>query len=127
MGLILALNIILAEPHLCSVVLLLDNQPVIRALQKDRPQPGQYLLLLFHDHLKQLRAKWHTLKLHLAWVPGHVSIDGNKHADPLTKDATNGTMTALHTPLSILEDLPCSQAAVKVTFKKELSAAWSDS
>lgn len=123
-GVILALDIILAEPRLRSATILLDNQAAIIALQRRRPQPGQYLIHLFHSQLQRLLKRRRTFQLQLVWVPGHMGIEGNEMADSLAKDASTGTTTLLHCPIRQLSALPHSQAAARATFKKEVGSRW---
>ncbi|KAH7917856.1 hypothetical protein BV22DRAFT_992525, partial [Leucogyrophana mollusca] len=63
------------------------------------------------------------------WTPGHVGIEGNKHADELAKEAVKGTSSAWeHLPLSLCTQrgetkiLPKSKSAVKQSHQKQLKA-----
>jgi ribonuclease HI len=123
-GVILALDIILAERRLRSATILLDNQAAIRALQTNRPQPGQQLTRLFHKQLTKICQLRRTFRLHLAWVPGHAGVAGNERADELAKAASEGATTLLHTPVPLLNNLPLSQSAVKMQIKLSALASW---
>ncbi|KAJ7862923.1 hypothetical protein B0H14DRAFT_2349321 [Mycena olivaceomarginata] len=69
--LILSLDLIRSVPRLCSATILIDNQAAICAVARPRTQPGQHLVHLFHHTLNALCRQRHTLKLCIAWVPGH--------------------------------------------------------
>ncbi|KAJ7681066.1 hypothetical protein DFH06DRAFT_912372, partial [Mycena polygramma] len=92
MGTVLALDIARKTPHIRSLTILLDNQSGIRALAANRPQPGQYLVREFHRQLERLIRSKPRLQgnIHLAWVPGHVDIEGNELADVAAKEAAEG-------------------------------------
>jgi ribonuclease HI len=117
-GLILGLDLIRSVPRLCSATILIDNQAAIRAVARPRPQPGQYLVRLFHRTLDALRRQRRTLKLCIPWVPGHQDIEGNEAADEEAKRAAQGDSSALSKPLLPLHDLPISVAALKAARKK---------
>ncbi|KAI5891865.1 uncharacterized protein SCHCODRAFT_02472331, partial [Schizophyllum commune H4-8] len=117
-GTILALDIAREVKRMRRVVILLDNQAVIRAEPKWRPQPGKYLVSAFHQSLVQvLRQKPH-LDMHIAWIPGHMDVPGNEWADEEAKAAAAGSTTQLrHPPAALKATLPVSAAALKAAQK----------
>ncbi|KAJ6614991.1 ribonuclease H-like domain-containing protein, partial [Mycena sp. CBHHK59/15] len=86
-GAILALDIIKGTPRLTEVDIFTDCQPAIIALASPHPQPGQYLLALFHTHHRRLLRARPALKVRIHWVPAHVGIAGNEAADARAKEA----------------------------------------
>ncbi|KAJ7216775.1 hypothetical protein B0H12DRAFT_1000526, partial [Mycena haematopus] len=84
-GLILAVLLISLIPRLCSATILIDNQAAIRAVASPRPQPGQHLVRLFHKTLARLQKRRRTFKLHIAWIPGHMGVEGNEAVDEEAK------------------------------------------
>ncbi|KAJ7215689.1 hypothetical protein B0H12DRAFT_958391, partial [Mycena haematopus] len=97
-GAILVLDIVKSTPRLTSVDVFTDCQPAITALSNPKPQPGQYLLALFHLLLRRLLlARPHQEKppsaisqLRMHWVPAYVGIAGNEAVDALAKEAARG-------------------------------------
>ena len=123
-GLVLALDIIEAEPRITRANILLDNKPAIRAAAARRPRPGQQIIELFHRRLARLKRKRRTLTIRLIWVPGHRGVEGNEDADTEVKDATTGDSTDLPLALQGFLGLPKSVSALKATAKERVAAAW---
>jgi hypothetical protein len=66
-----------------------------------------------------------NLKVHMAWVPGHMGVDGNKVADREAKEAAKGPLSALQRPRKALSQLlPKSVAAIKAAVKKDSTRRW---
>ena len=102
---------------LTTIIIGLDNQAAIQALNSQLAKPSHYLLDLIHDSAKRLHQKqdklcnpqifqttpdWpttHTPKkrkvcdLHIHWVPGHSKFAPNKLADELAKEAADGILS----------------------------------
>jgi len=117
-GVLLALHMVdrLLKPD--SILIALDNQAAIRALQKSSPQPGQHILDAIHARIRQLRSRRKICNLHLEWVPGHKGVEGNEAADVSAKEAANGTSSPpAQLPPLLLAPLPSSTAALKAECK----------
>ncbi|KAK7063814.1 hypothetical protein R3P38DRAFT_2491623 [Favolaschia claudopus] len=123
-GLILCLSIAASIPRLRSVAFLIDNQAAIRAVANPKPQPGQHLVRLFHDTLRDLMRKRRTFDLQIGWVPGHQGVEGNEVVDEAAKEAAQGQFSELPTKLHILHDLPSSVAALKAGRKHAIARSW---
>jgi ribonuclease HI len=123
-GLILGLDLIRSVPHLCSATILINNQSAIHAVARPRPQPGQHLVHLFHRTLDALHRQRCTLKLCIAWVPGHQDIEGNEAVNEEAKHTAQGDSSALSKPLLPLHDLPISVTALKAARKKLVARQW---
>jgi ribonuclease HI len=131
-GAILALDIVGSIPRLREVDIFMDCQPAIHALTSPKPQPGQYLLVLFHTLLRRLNRTRSTLQVRLHWVPAHTGIAGNEAVDELAKEAALGSSTALTTRVTRFEaPLPVSKAAAiaagSMEFTKRWDAEWASS
>ena len=76
-----------------SCWIFVDSLSAIQRLRYTRPGPGQAVTTTIHrqaTHLQRL-----NIELHIAWVPGHVQIQGNEIADRLAKQGSK-----LHCPVS---------------------------
>ncbi len=125
-GMILALDVIAAEPRATHATILLDNRAALKAVTHRRARAGQQLVELFHRQYDRLKRKRRTLTIKLVWVPGHCDVAGNEWADLEAKEAaTTGESTPLPPALQPLLDLPKSQSALKAAYKKQLSRDWS--
>jgi ribonuclease HI len=82
----------LAAKHYNTKTLLiaLDNQVAIRVLINNRPQPSQHILLTIISTICALQNKRRSLRIHLAWVPGHENVAGNELANALAKEVAEG-------------------------------------
>ena len=127
LGTVLAIDAIREAPRAPSVTILLDNQAAIRALQKRRPQPGQYLVDLFYSQLGKLfKDRPHT-SIHIAWVPGHCDNPGNEAADAEAKLAAEGDSLPCRKRIQMLErPLPTSSSALKAGAHKEMLSQWKE-
>ncbi|KAH9942978.1 hypothetical protein B0H21DRAFT_661666, partial [Amylocystis lapponica] len=97
-----------------TVLIALDNQPVISALNANRRQPGQYLLDEVHKALQKLHTDYPRTHIHIAWTPGHHDIPGNEHVDLEAKSAAEGHSSPSDTLPSLLHSpLPKSVAALR--------------
>ncbi|KAE8180406.1 hypothetical protein CF328_g9174, partial [Tilletia controversa] len=82
-----------AAEHLDStaIIVFIDNQAVLRAL-KQHPRhngsSGSILALTRREPIKWLGGDA-TRSVHLAWVPGHCSIEGNDRADTMAKKGSS--------------------------------------
>lgn len=127
-GTILALDIARSCRRVRNVVILLDNQAAIMALQSGRGKSGRHLLDTFHHELDLLlRAKPH-LHFHIAWVPGHEGVAGNEEVDAEAKRAAQGDSTSTHRKIpSLAHSLPKSAAALRAENKKLTNRLWGKS
>ena len=115
-GIILALFLLthILRAILTTIIIGLDNQAVIQALNSQLAKPSHYLLDLIHNSAKRLHQKQDKLcnpqifqttpdrpttrtpkkrkvcDLHIHWVPGHSKFAPNKLADELAKEAADG-------------------------------------
>lgn len=108
-----------------SVLIALDNQPAISALEKNRRQPAQYLLDAVHHEIERLRHEQYGIHIHIAWTPGHHDVPGNEYVDTEAKKAANGLSSRrkdipnlLHSPL------PKSVAAMRAARQKHNNDEW---
>ena len=105
-GLFLALHLLSAERDACSATIMLDNQSVIQLLKYHKSGTTQYLV---SGLLSQFNSIFHRLRqpdfeLDIAWVKGHMDIEGNATVDKVAKEATGGNsskVTSLPTLLAI--------------------------
>ncbi|KAJ3476748.1 hypothetical protein NLI96_g10952 [Meripilus lineatus] len=123
-GAILGLEIIAATPRITKATILLDNQAAITALKKRPPKSGQHLVKLFHTTMERLKAKRRTLRVRLAWVPGHRGVKGNEKVDGKAKGAAEGNVTPVPHHLRALTNIPRSAAAAKATYKAGVAKEW---
>ncbi|KAK6988514.1 hypothetical protein R3P38DRAFT_3228807 [Favolaschia claudopus] len=124
-GAILALSSLPSLPHVKRVFLGIDNQSAMRALHRHRQQPGQYLLLAFHEELEKLQSRVPRLQLHIGWTPGHVDFPPNERVDNEAKlAAQNDNKPHPNTPPLLLSPLPRSIAATKAEFLSKTTTLW---
>src|SRR4029077_18264059 len=97
-----------------------DNQAAIKSLVHQRPQPSQALIRLFYAILRSVKQHRKSLRLHLAWVPGHDGVEGNEVADEIAKGAASCLEPSSDLPprYRCLYNPPRSQAAAKADFKR---------
>ncbi|KAJ6467082.1 hypothetical protein C8R47DRAFT_924611, partial [Mycena vitilis] len=87
--------------------------------------PGQYLLMEFHTELSRLRSRIPNLRLHIAWVPGHVDFAPNERIDEEAKQAAqNAEPPLFNLPTLFQTPLPRSAAATKASFCARTSSLW---
>ncbi|KAJ6541411.1 hypothetical protein B0H19DRAFT_855976, partial [Mycena capillaripes] len=112
-GAILALDIVSNVPQLTDVDIFMDCQPAITALSSiPKPQPGQHLIAAFHVAHRRLLRTRRTLRIHLHWVPAHISLAGNEAVDERAKEAALGASTSLKMRVKVFDaPLPVSKAA----------------
>jgi ribonuclease HI len=89
-GILLALQLAAKYHNTKTLLIALDNQVAIWVLANNRPQPGQYILSAILTTIRTLQNKRRSLRIHLAWVPGHENIASNELADDLAKKAAEG-------------------------------------
>jgi ribonuclease HI len=73
------------QPAPGTAVILTNNQAVIQACGSPKHSSSQHILCDIVRHLEALRG-W---DIRLQWIPGHVSVAGNKQANKLAKQASN--------------------------------------
>ncbi|KAJ3489883.1 hypothetical protein NLI96_g1810 [Meripilus lineatus] len=123
-GMILGLDLLASIPRVTKATILLDNQAAIQATENQPAKPGQFLIDLFHTAFERLLAKRRTLKLHIAWVPGHEGVKGNEKGDGGAKKAAEGTSSPIPSYLKRLNNLPRSAAAARATQKGQIRKEW---
>jgi ribonuclease HI len=91
-GLLLGLQLIKTEQAgSVPIVLGVDNQAVIKAIQLELMHPRQHLAVMFLHTTLQIKGKHSTkYSLTLQWTAGHVGIPGNKEADMEARKAAEG-------------------------------------
>ena len=115
----------------------LDNQVAIKALNNQLPHPSHYLLDHIHTTIEKLHEKQDKLQnaddfsrarhaanplvvnsrgiidLKLQWVPGHVDFPPNEKADTNAKRATRGYQSSVNLlPRILRKPLPSSISAI---------------
>jgi len=124
-GVLLALHMIDKFPRPTSILIALDNQAAIQSLQKNTPQPGQYILDAIHARICQLRSCRRIRNLHFESVPGHIGIEGNEVADTHAKEAACGASSPpSQLPSLLLAPLPSSVPALRAERKLTLLTRW---
>jgi ribonuclease HI len=76
------------DGDISDVWIFCDNQSAVRRMRDKRPLPGQEYILKTHSYCEILNNR--NIKIHIHWVPGHVSVKGNERADVLAKEGTEG-------------------------------------
>ncbi len=126
-GAILALDIIKSTARLVKATILIDSQAAILVIQSGQTKSGQYLVEEFHCQACQLQAKRRSLRIHIQWVPGHISVLGNKMVDAEAKLAAQGSTSPLFDSHTVLTNpLPCSKATALADFKKHTQKKWAE-
>ena len=64
-GVLLGLHMVDNIPRKDTILIALDNQAAIQALQKNSHQPGQHILDAIPAQIRQLRPCWNIYNLHL--------------------------------------------------------------
>ena len=124
-GILLALVLLEASPWADMVLISLDNQEAIQALQGNHAQPSQYLLNKIHSAILRIKHRHHQLRIHLEWVPGHMDVKGNVLADTHAKMASEGNASDLtNLPHLLRKHLPASIAALKAQRKRTILQQW---
>ncbi|GAA6016977.1 hypothetical protein JCM10207_007870, partial [Rhodosporidiobolus poonsookiae] len=97
---------------------------VVTAPFSPAPTPGQFLRLALRARALALTTAYSDLQLTIAWVPGHVGVEGNERVDSLAKSAALRTEPALAAPVHRHARAPrlfhASQASVE-----SLGSEWS--
>ncbi|KAJ7202247.1 hypothetical protein B0H12DRAFT_998339, partial [Mycena haematopus] len=65
-------------------------------------------------------------KLHIAWIPGHMGVEGNEAVDEEAKAAAQGKSSELPPDLNVLLHPPRSLAALRAAYKKRVAAEWEE-
>lgn len=108
-----------------SILIVLDNQLVILALEQNWKQPAQYLLDTIHEEIHQLKLTHRDLYIHIAWMPGHHNILGNEYVDQEVKKMANRHSSHQDDIPSLLHSkLPKSISAMKATHKATSQDEW---
>ena len=107
---------------------MLDNQSVIQLLRYRKSGTAQYLVsgLLFQfDSI--FRQAWQPdFELNIAWVKGHMDIEGNEMVDKGAKEAAGGESSKVLSLPSLLAtiSLPVSASASKQNYGASLHEWW---
>jgi ribonuclease HI len=75
-----------------------DNQAAMKSLIKPKRQSGQAIIKRILDEIDALYLARSTYALQLAWIPGHVGIEGNERADQAVKSAAIEKINARMSP-----------------------------
>jgi ribonuclease HI len=70
-----------------NVYIFTDNQSSIKAVERLRHQPGQYIIKEILDKISWTHMLEPTCIIYIEWVPGHMNIDGNEQANKSAKAA----------------------------------------
>ncbi|KAI5895237.1 uncharacterized protein SCHCODRAFT_02441758, partial [Schizophyllum commune H4-8] len=125
-GASLAVDIIASTKRLTKAAILLDSQAAIQALRGSGTKAGQQLVYEFWERIHRLRAARRTLSLTVAWVPGHVGVEGNERVDAEAKAAAEGRGgTPLHDKRGLLDGpLPVSRSAIIAAERTRVQQMW---
>jgi len=75
-------------------------------------KPGHYLADIVHDQLEAVHHRHSSIKLALAWTPGHAGIEGNQHPDEEAKRAVlSESSPQRYLPKACSKALPVSRSA----------------
>jgi len=135
----------LAKCHLTAqtpINFSINNQATIKAMQKNKLQPAQYLIDEIHrstKYLLQLLDEERNQEIRLrsmracssddppnspisfTWIAGHMDSIGNERADTLAKDASeNGSSPKTKLPPFLQKQLPLSVSAIKQMIQEEI-------
>jgi ribonuclease HI len=124
-GVILATHqVISIKPHNPkSLLIALDNQPLLRALSANTRQRSQYLLDEALKGLENIRKKWPNISITLVWAPGHHGLQENELVDEEAKKAANRLSSTI-LPKSLRRPIPESTAALKAHKHTSLRQMW---
>ena len=92
-AILLATEIVRANPSHNRCEIFTDSQPSIKALLKPRKQSGQSIINAILDNIENLHTERPALTFTITWIPGHMDIDENEEADKAAKAAakSNGS------------------------------------
>ena len=82
-----------------STIIHTDSKSAIQALQHRRHAHNASLLYHIQHLIKQHHTQGRPVKLH--WIPSHIGIEANDHADQLAKDATLSNIIHIHVPQAL--------------------------
>jgi ribonuclease HI len=121
-GLILAMELLRKETRpFDSVFIGIDNQAAIKATERHRTAPGQFLVDAFRDELDEIRRTKGNFDCQIHWTPGHSGIERNDHVDGKAKEAAQGQSSRkTDLPRMLRDILPHSKAAVKQAYASKL-------
>ena len=128
-GLLLALHLLSLERNACSTTILLDNQAVIQSLEHHKTKSAQYLLdeLAHQIGMIHRQVRHPDFELSIAWVKGHIEIEGNELANTAAKVAAGGESSpASSLPHMLTSPLPVSITAQKQAFMASLHKQWGE-
>ena len=112
-GVILALHIVKQTPSVAQVVVCVDNQAAIRAIQGLESSPGHYLLDEVHRLAEEIKQARPGVEMCIRWMPGHHGVLGNEAADVLAKEAAEGRGSPKDfLPALLRKPLPISVSAL---------------
>ena len=127
-GLSLALHLLSAERDAHSATIMLDNQLVIQSLRYRKSGTAQYLVsgLLSQFDSIYCRSQQPDFELDIAWVKGHMDIEGNETVDKVAKEATGGDSSKVMSlpALLAINPLPVSISVQKQDYGASLCKHW---
>ena len=115
-GLLLALEIVRVNRINQRLIILLDNQAVIRALTLCIHAPSHHLLDQFHKEVAQIldQPQYENLHITVAWTRGHDGNKGNEAADAEARKAAQGDVSPpSKLPKYLRKPLPHSFSALR--------------
>ena len=132
-----------------TVIIGIDNQAVIKALNDQTTKPAHYLINQIHtamEHLQQCQDRlqckeefhsacnqgWEIVAksrgvfdLRIQWVPGHKDFKPNEKADEYTKETVKGNSSSPQDlPMFLRKPLPFSISALHQESKAKLQRLW---
>ena len=132
-----------------TVIIGIDNQAVIKALNDQTVKPAHYLVDQIYTAMEHLQQRQDRLQckeefcsthhqgreivaksrgvfnLRIQWVPGHKDFKLNEKADEYTKEAVKGNLSSPQDlPMFLRKPLPFSISALHQESKAELQRLW---
>ena len=112
----------------CSATIMLDNQSVIQSLRYRKSGTMQYLVSSLLSQFDSIfrQSQQPDFKLDIAWVKGHMDIEGNKTVNKVAKEAARGDSSEVMSlpALLAINPLPVSISAQKQDYGALLHKRW---
>ena len=107
---------------------MLDNQSVIQSLRYHKSGTAQYLVSGLLSQFNSIfhQARQPDFELDIAWVKGHMEIEGNEMVDKVAKEAAGGESSEVSSLPSFLATIPLlvSASASKQNYRASLHGRW---
>jgi ribonuclease HI len=127
----LALVLLLDLPEVQGpVTIAVDSQPAILAVHVRVPNPSHWMWDTWHELVQVFQQRHLEAPITIRWMPGHVGIMGNEHADEEAQCAAQAQDSSdwQDIPPGLYGDLPWSHSAVQqllnTTQKADYEKQW---